>query len=58
MILVGEPKRMDNTPSDSELLIAQFIEKLKEEFPSVQIKRIDERFTSKMAFSNHGHWRA
>jgi len=50
LILVGEPKQMDNTPSESEVLIKPFIEKLKEQFPNIEIKRVDERFTSKMAF--------
>ena len=50
LILVGEPKQMDNTPSESEVLIKPFIEKLKKQFSNIEIKRVDERFTSKMAF--------
>ena len=50
LILVGEPKQMNNTPSESEILIKPFIEKLKKQFPNIEIKRVDERFTSKMAF--------
>lgn len=50
LILVGEPKQMDNTPSESEVLIKPFIEKLKMQLPNIEIKRVDERFTSKMAF--------
>ena len=50
MFLVGEPKQMDNTISESEKNILPFIEKLKILFPSIPVKRIDERFTSKMAF--------
>ncbi len=50
LFLVGEPKQMDNTPSESEALIVPFIKKLELEFPQIPIKRIDERFTSKMAF--------
>ncbi len=49
-ILVGEPKQMDNTPSESEVFIAKFLEKLNNEIPGLLIKRVDERFTSKMAF--------
>jgi putative Holliday junction resolvase len=48
--LVGEPKQMDYSASESEVLIIPFIEKLKTTFPSIPIERIDERFTSKMAF--------
>lgn len=51
-IIVGEPKQMDNTPSESEKLIIPFIKKLNSTFPNVPIKRVDERFTSKMAFQS------
>lgn len=50
LFLVGEPKQMNNTPSESEVLIIPFIEKLKKKFKHIPIKRVDERFTSKMAF--------
>ncbi|PCJ98361.1 MAG: Holliday junction resolvase RuvX [Flavobacteriaceae bacterium] len=48
--VVGEPKQMDNTPSESEVLILPFLKKLKKAFPEIPIERQDERFTSKMAF--------
>lgn len=48
LFVVGEPKQMNNEPSESEALITPFIEKLKKEI-AIPIKRIDERFTSKMA---------
>jgi len=41
---------MNNKPSESEALIIPFIEKLKNKFKQIPIKRVDERFTSKMAF--------
>jgi len=50
LFLVGEPKQMNNSASESEALIVPFIEELKKMFPNIPIKRIDERFTSKMAF--------
>ena len=50
LFLVGEPKQMDNTASESESLILPFIGRLKHAFPNIPIKRVDERFTSKMAF--------
>lgn len=50
LFLVGEPKQMDNSPSESEKHIAPFIKKLEKAFPKIEIKRVDERFTSKMAF--------
>ncbi len=48
LFIIGEPKQMNNQPSQSEALIASFIEKLKKEI-DIPIKRVDERFTSKMA---------
>lgn len=50
LFLVGEPKKMNYKASDSEAIIKPFLKKLEKEFPNIQIKRVDERFTSKMAF--------
>ncbi|TVZ17220.1 Holliday junction resolvase RuvX [Maribacter sp. MAR_2009_72] len=50
LIVVGEPKQMDNSASESEMYIQPFVEKLKTTFPTIDIERHDERFTSKMAF--------
>ena len=50
LFLVGEPKQMDNTPSESEKFIRPFLSKLAKIFGDIPIKRVDERFTSKMAF--------
>ncbi len=49
LFLVGEPKQMNNEASESEVLIAPFISQLRTFFPNIPIKRVDERFTSKMA---------
>ncbi len=48
--IVGEPRQMDNTPSESEALISPFLNRLKKVFPDIPVERHDERFTSKMAF--------
>ncbi len=48
-ILIGEPKQMDYSPSQSAAMIDVFVKKFKLEFPAVQVVRVDERFTSKMA---------
>lgn len=50
LIIVGKPKQMDNTDSESEVLMQPFLKKLQKKFPKTPIKRVDERFTSKMAF--------
>lgn len=47
--IVGEPKQMDNSPSESEVLIAPFLKRLAQAFPKIPMERQDERFTSKMA---------
>jgi len=49
-VIIGEPKQMNGTPSESAVLITSFIERFKKEFPQLPIEKIDERFTSKMAF--------
>jgi len=50
LFLIGEPKQMNNEVSESEELIIQFIKKLQKAIPNIPFKRVDERFTSKMAF--------
>jgi putative Holliday junction resolvase len=49
-IVVGEPKQMNNTNSESTKFIEPFVKLLLKTFPEIPVKRIDERFTSKMAF--------
>lgn len=48
-IVIGEPKQMDYSESESEELIRPFIKQLKKVIPNMPIERVDERFTSKMA---------
>jgi putative Holliday junction resolvase len=47
--IVGEPKQMDNTPSQSAIHVKGFVNLLKKTFPEIPIEMLDERFTSKMA---------
>ncbi len=47
--VVGEPRQMNNLPSESVKFIDPFIKQLKKMFPEIPIERIDERFTSKIA---------
>lgn len=51
-IVVGEPKKLDNTPSESARFIDPFVVHLKRSFPGVKVDRLDERFTSKLAFQS------
>lgn len=47
--VVGLPKRMDGSASQSEKYIQAFINGLRKNFPAIPVLRYDERFTSKIA---------
>ena len=49
-VIIGEPKQMNGQPSQSTEVIEKFVAKFKTNFPEMAIERVDERFTSKMAF--------
>lgn len=49
-VLIGDPKQMNGQPSESAPLVEAFVEKFKTQFPDMKVIRVDERFTSKMAF--------
>jgi len=49
-IVIGEPRRMHNVPAEIEVKIGKFIQQLAKKFPNMKLARMDERFTSKMAF--------
>lgn len=49
MIVVGLPKQMDGTPSESMSYINPGIGRLRKELPHVRIEFFDERFTSVLA---------
>jgi putative holliday junction resolvase len=49
-VLIGEPKQMNGEPSQSAEIIEKFVEKFINIFPKMPLERVDERFTSKMAF--------
>lgn len=52
LVLLGEPKQMDNTASLSEGKIQEFLKEFTKVFPEMKLERVDERFTSKMAFQS------
>lgn len=49
-VLIGEPKQMNGQPSESTPIIEKFVTNFITAFPEMKIERVDERFTSKMAF--------
>ena len=48
--VIGYPMTLNNQPSESVKYIDPFIKKLKKLFPGIPVNKIDERFTSGMAF--------
>ena len=50
LFVVGEARQMDGTPSESMQYIEPFVAALREAFPGRDVARVDERFTSKIAF--------
>lgn len=51
-ILIGEPKQMNGLPSQSAEMIEKFVAAFKLKFPEKEVVRVDERFTSKLAFQS------
>lgn len=47
--VVGQPKQLDGSDSQSAQHVRGFVTILKKNFPGIAIEMIDERFTSKMA---------
>jgi len=49
LIIIGEPKNWDDTDTHATPLVKKIIKQLEKNFPKIPIKRVDERYTSKMA---------
>lgn len=49
LIIIGEPKNLDDSDTHATPLVEKFIKELTKNFPTVPVKKVDERFTSKMA---------
>ncbi|EFK59738.1 Holliday junction resolvase RuvX [Sphingobacterium spiritivorum] len=47
--VVGKPRQMDGSDSESASHVIGFIRLLKKQFPAIPVAEVDERFTSKMA---------
>lgn len=48
-IVLGFPRNMDGSDTDATVPVIEFETKLREKFPVIQLVRIDERLTSRMA---------
>ncbi len=49
LILIGEPKNLDDTDTHATVLVAHCVKELVKNFPYIPIIKVDERYTSKMA---------
>jgi putative Holliday junction resolvase len=49
LLVVGHPRQMDNSDSESLKQIRFFVQAFKKRFQAIPVKWMDERFTSKMA---------
>lgn len=52
LVLIGEPTQKDGSPSKVEEKIQEFIKVFTKTFPELKTKRVDERYSSKMAFQS------
>jgi putative holliday junction resolvase len=49
LIIIGLPKNWDESDTHGTPLVEAAIKKIKNEFPAIPLKTVDERYTSKMA---------
>ena len=49
LVVFGDPKQNDNSPSESKPALQAFMNLFKKQFPEMPLELIDERYTSKMA---------
>jgi len=49
LLLVGWPTNWDDTDTHGTPLVRELLVKLQKEFPTMPVKTVDERYTSKMA---------
>lgn len=49
LIIIGEPKNLDDSDTHATPLVESCIKELQKHFPTIPVKKVDERFTSKMA---------
>jgi putative Holliday junction resolvase len=49
LFVIGMPKKLDSTPSQTAMNVKGFIKVLQRDIPQIEVKEIDERFTSVMA---------
>lgn len=51
-VIIGDPKQKDGNPSEGAVFVDSFVNDFIKLFPELPIERVDERYTSKMAFQS------
>ncbi len=49
LFILGEPRQMDYSPSENMKRVVEFAGRLRKAIPSIEVKFVDERFTSVLA---------
>lgn len=49
LIIIGEPKNLDDSDTHATPLVEKCIKELQKNFPAIPVKKVDERYTSKLA---------
>jgi len=49
LMIIGEPKNLDDSDTHATQLVRNITKELQKNFPTIPVKTVDERFTSKMA---------
>ena len=49
LIVIGDPKNLDDSDTHATPLVKEIVKRIEKEFPKIPVKKVDERFTSKMA---------
>ncbi len=49
LIIIGDPKNLDDSDTHATHIVKQILKKLEKEFPLMPVTTVDERYTSKMA---------
>ena len=49
LIIIGEPKNLDDSDTHATPLVLKFIKELEKNFPAIPVKKVDERYSSKLA---------
>jgi putative Holliday junction resolvase len=49
LVIIGMPVNWDDSATHATPLVQKFIKEFQKKFPSIPIKEVDERFTSKLA---------